>query len=956
MSSKPIITASTSTPTSTPVSAPTPTEPPPSWRKSVTQEYRSQEIRSIAEFLSKLEDPHASISSKLAIASRFEKDVFDKGKSLNDYKKKITKRLRKLSQNYKGGAAAAAAAASAAVSGRNGNNTVAAAVTVVTVVPVSGNIAGVVTNTSTAVRGVPPPSLGSSKHHNSTPTSSIVNPTSPYLPNTIIPNNNNNNNTMITNTPTPNPTLTHEQYRTEQNSILKLEAVLRKKYGKSLLFIVEHKERAIHAILSKGGSDNIQKAQTLRLHTENASEWAVEIGVVPENTLLIGNITNTTNNTNMIKVKRTKKMPRRLLHLQNIEGYLKNRLDNIRTHVVKLATPNLFLEECLDTIGKELVSNSSNSSNSNSSQNSKDAAAAVVVASPSLLMVSNDNNGMTRDILSKGAAAAFMKHKNTIKSPLLLSSQASSLESDELNKSTTENNKQQQQLEQLEQQKLEQKWGLDAFRICLNHTTNPPLPLVYRTAEDVKKTGLIHLNRIRYAAETMMAYLTIPNEDIDDNDQQQSQPPPNKKLKMNDDSSSSSNSNSNNNNNKNKISSLNTLLKCCPRKMHGIALEACDFLENMYDNDGTIMTMVDDDYDVNNNTASLTTTTTTSTTSTTTTRNSNTIISNSNNNKPVTIANTQGKYIVLEDAWNKMMKYQQPPNPPPPPTTTPPSLSQENNNSNEIKQTIPKKRIKHILRSKVLFTPGNNPPTIYLNELRKKGGEVRYSHSRCDNVGNGGVGSGGSSVAGATLVMRFGNAFVMHIYFSPLMVLVRAATATTNTITPQKSTTTTNTTGTTNTTNTTSTTTINDNSDLFRNEIMDGGLDVWIRPIAPTGFRSSSGGNSCGGSNFGGVSAIPEHRIAKWLDCASARATNVLRKCFAEVRYVNDDNDNANNDNTKKSNLKDFEIQMMEGSALLKFLGIARDTYYNPDDTDWGVDTMDLYTPGMNGAQPLPSN
>merc|ERR1712238_483808 len=448
-----------------------------------------------------------------------------------------------------------------------------------------------------------------------------------------------------------------------------------------------HKERAIHAILCKGGSDNIQKAQTLRLHTENASEWAVEIGVVPENALLIGNITNTTNNTNMIKVKRTKKMPRRLLHLQNIEGYLKNRLDNIRTHVVKLATPNLFLEEYLDTIGKELVS-----SNSNSSQNSKDAAAAVVVASPSLLMISNDNNGMTRDILSKAAAAPFMKHKNTIKSPLLLSSQASSLESDELNKSTIENNKQQQQLEQ---QKLEQKWGLDAFRICLNHTTNPPFPLVYRTAEDVKNTGLIHLNRIRYAAETMMAYLTIPNEDIDDNDQQQSQPPPNKKLKMIDDSSSSnSNSNSNNNNNNNKISSLNTLLKCCPRKMHGIALEACDFLENMYDNDGTIMTMVDDDYDVNNNTASLTTTTTTTTTSTTTTRNSNTIISNSNNNKPVTIANTQGKYIVLEDAWNKMMKYQQPPNPRPPPTTTPPSLSQENNKKKKKKKKIPKKKKK----------------------------------------------------------------------------------------------------------------------------------------------------------------------------------------------------------------------------------------------------------------------
>lgn len=70
------------------------------WRDSVLQAYRNEEAREIAKTLAELE-PGASTSSKLSLAMRFENTVFQAANSLEDYRKKLAKRLKKLKKNYK---------------------------------------------------------------------------------------------------------------------------------------------------------------------------------------------------------------------------------------------------------------------------------------------------------------------------------------------------------------------------------------------------------------------------------------------------------------------------------------------------------------------------------------------------------------------------------------------------------------------------------------------------------------------------------------------------------------------------------------------------------------------------------------------------------------------------------------------------------------------------------------
>lgn len=70
------------------------------WRDSVLQSYRNEEAREIAKVLAELE-PGTSASSKLSLAMRFEDAVFQAATSLEDYKKRLTKRLKKLKKNYK---------------------------------------------------------------------------------------------------------------------------------------------------------------------------------------------------------------------------------------------------------------------------------------------------------------------------------------------------------------------------------------------------------------------------------------------------------------------------------------------------------------------------------------------------------------------------------------------------------------------------------------------------------------------------------------------------------------------------------------------------------------------------------------------------------------------------------------------------------------------------------------
>ena len=100
---------------------PTPTPNPPAadWRKSVLQSYRNSEVREISKVLAALEGS-ATVTpvSKMMLAMRFEDQIFKSAKDLADYRKKISKRLKKLQKNYK--AAPAKEAASGGSKGGSG--------------------------------------------------------------------------------------------------------------------------------------------------------------------------------------------------------------------------------------------------------------------------------------------------------------------------------------------------------------------------------------------------------------------------------------------------------------------------------------------------------------------------------------------------------------------------------------------------------------------------------------------------------------------------------------------------------------------------------------------------------------------------------------------------------------------------------------------------------------------
>jgi KIX domain len=69
------------------------------WRLSVSQQYRNTEVREIAKVLAALE-PGATFGSKLMLAMRFEDAIFKAATSLTDYRKRLTKRLKRVQKSY----------------------------------------------------------------------------------------------------------------------------------------------------------------------------------------------------------------------------------------------------------------------------------------------------------------------------------------------------------------------------------------------------------------------------------------------------------------------------------------------------------------------------------------------------------------------------------------------------------------------------------------------------------------------------------------------------------------------------------------------------------------------------------------------------------------------------------------------------------------------------------------
>jgi len=71
------------------------------WRKSVAQSFRNNQVEQVAKVLASLEPGAATSRSKLMLAMRFEQLIFEKAENMEDYLKKIHQRLKRLKKNYK---------------------------------------------------------------------------------------------------------------------------------------------------------------------------------------------------------------------------------------------------------------------------------------------------------------------------------------------------------------------------------------------------------------------------------------------------------------------------------------------------------------------------------------------------------------------------------------------------------------------------------------------------------------------------------------------------------------------------------------------------------------------------------------------------------------------------------------------------------------------------------------
>lgn len=106
----------------------------------------------------------------------------------------------------------------------------------------------------------------------------------------------------------------------KESSILQLK----QQYASAIQYILEHAGSAVSQMRSKHGDE---KANQLKQHTDGVSLWAEDLGLLPK----------TTPNVSMSDEQ-----------LEKLTSQLERRLENIRSHVVKLADPDRFLLETME--------------------------------------------------------------------------------------------------------------------------------------------------------------------------------------------------------------------------------------------------------------------------------------------------------------------------------------------------------------------------------------------------------------------------------------------------------------------------------------------------------------------------------------------------------------------------------------------------------------------------------
>ena len=242
------------------------------------------------------------------------------------------------------------------------------------------------------------------------------------------------------------------------------------------------------------------------------------------------------------------------------------------------------------------------------------------------------------------------------------------------------------------------------------------------------------------------------------------------------------------------------------------------------------------------------------------------------------------RIIQLEDAWNNPLTFSELENEAE--AETEPSVVEDAASGEEQQDTKRHKtennggKVPMVIRSRYLLTPGRNTFSTLLPALKRKKAVLVRNGSRTTYV-----------------KLQFGNAFEMTIYFVPLLVTVRAIPT--------------------------------DDEKLSMSSV-SGGLS-WPSLYQGLDHPSSNDKDSTTEANKShhlnvlGVTGSYESIgpiIAKKLEYASSQATYVLRRCFAETTVG------------KSAMAKtEFEIEILEAGALIRFLQIARSTYI-PDWVD----------------------
>mmetsp|Transcript_27423 Transcript_27423/g.60357 ORF Transcript_27423/g.60357 Transcript_27423/m.60357 type:complete len:633 (+) Transcript_27423:89-1987(+) len=237
--------------------------------------------------------------------------------------------------------------------------------------------------------------------------------------------------------------------------------------------------------------------------------------------------------------------------------------------------------------------------------------------------------------------------------------------------------------------------------------------------------------------------------------------------------------------------------------------------------------------------------------------------------------------VSLQDAWSKTIEL---------PSAAPIAVGEEirHNNDNTNNKRPRTNSYKPYYKSRMLFRPNRKTPQELLAAIRRKGARLKLANSGDANA--------------IHLVVDFERAFTMTIYFSPLTVTLRAKTAEETA----------------------------DSSDTHSNgptaiwQHLSHGLTPWGSTLDSSDFRRRQQDREEQVLNVWGVTGSYEgigRVVEERLRDASTHATSILRKCFR---------------NHVKDKTVEFEVELLEGSALLDFLQVTRSTYMpNWEDKDF---------------------